>query len=356
VAAAIPLTLIAGFLGSGKTTLLNRLLASPAVGTAAVIVNEFGEIGVDHHLVRNASGAVIRLEDGCICCSLQGGLVDALTNLLVERSAGTVPPFGRVFVETTGIAAPGSIIDMVVSAPALAARFRIDRVVTTVEVRNGLATLEEFTEAEDQAAAADCLVLTKLDLVDAGAQGAVAQLTARLAVINPSATVIEGHDAAVASLACIDDDRAPRGAELQARRALQHAADHHAGRPAGNGHDDHDHHDIHTASLIEEMPVSLDQLHAFLDAVAREAGRKLLRVKGLVNIAERPGRPAVIHAARGLAHAIEWLDDWPSDDRRSRIVLISRGIPQEQFADMWTLVKRFMRGPAPSVRSRLAAE
>ena len=193
----IPVTLITGFLGSGKTTLLNRLLASSSVGIAAVVVNEFGEVSIDHALVRGSRGGIVTLENGCICCSVRGELADALTNLLVERAAKTVPAFDRVLIETTGIASPAGIIDLIVTSPVLAARFHLDRVVTTIDAVDGLSTLREFDEAEEQAAVADLLVLTKLDVLPEAGQ-AVLLLKSHLAALNPCAAMTTANEAAAA--------------------------------------------------------------------------------------------------------------------------------------------------------------
>lgn len=338
----IPLTLITGFLGSGKTTLLNRLIAAPGVGAPAVIVNEFGEVGVDNDLIRGASGGILTIEDGCVCCSVRGDLVEAMTGLLVERAAGTVPAFDRVFVETTGIADPAGIIDMVVSSPALAGRFAIANVVATVDALNGLAAFEEFDEAVRQVAVADCLVVTKCDL----AGGEPAGLRDRLGALNPTAVVVRGDDASAATTALIPGagPAAPtvRAAELLARVAAAGDLGHDHRHDAAADHA----HDIGTYCVRDDEPVPLDTLQLFLDTVGRDAGADLLRVKGIVNVAERPGRPAVIHAARAYAHAIEWLPAWPGDDRQSRIVFIARGGRPERFADTWSLVKRFAAGPA----------
>jgi G3E family GTPase len=253
-----------------------------------------------------------------------------------------VPAFDRVLIESSGIASPAGIIDLIVMSLLLAARFHLDRVVATVDAIDGLATLREFDEAEEQVAVADRLVLTKLDLV-APAEPELAELKALLQALNPFAAVTSAGDA-VAGLFSAHQAGPPgraRAADVLAQVKVADACAHrhaaHESRLASlqGGHD------IETTAFLEEEAVSLDFLQLFLDAVARDAGRGLLRVKGLVNVAERPGQPAVINGARSVPHAIEWLPAWPSADRRSRLVLITRGVARERLVDTWHTVRRF---------------
>ena len=343
----IPVTLITGFLGSGKTTLVNRLLASPSVGIAAVVINEFGEISIDHALVRGSRGGIVTLENGCICCSVRGELADALTNLLVERAAKTVPAFDRVLIETTGIASPAGIIDLIVTSPVLAARFHLDRVVTTIDAVDGLSTLQEFDEAEEQAAVADLLVVTKLDLLPEAGQP-VLRLKSRLSALNPFAAITLAHDAAAALFPPVrlNSLQTSRATQILARlEAANSCSSHHHHRHGSGECSDDGAHDIHTTAFLEERPISFDFLRLFLETIARDAGRGLLRVKGLINVAERPGKPAVINGARGVPHSIEWLAEWPDADKRSRLVVITRGIVPERLTDAWRVVERFAGRP-----------
>ena len=336
---AIPVTLITGFLGSGKTTLLNRLLASPQLGAAAVVVNEIGEVSIDHDLVRDCRGNVVTLANGCICCSVRGELADTLMGLLVERSARTVPIFDRVLIETTGIASPARIIDLIATSPILAERFQIDRVVTTVDALEAEATLREFDEATEQVAVADVLVLTKLDLAHQGDE-ARDRLTSFLQALNRSASVVASGEAALA-LFPADTKEAGPAIDLLARLKTVDGRPRHADAPTATPHAGQHDHGIHITAIVEDTPIAYESLRLFLDAIAREHHRRLLRVKGLVDVAERPGRPAVINSARGMPHAIEWLPGWPSSDRRSRLVLITRGVEPPAIRDSWRLVQRF---------------
>ena len=185
---ALPTTLITGFLGSGKTTLLNGLLAHPGMADTAVIINEFGEIGLDHLLVESAFEDAVLLKSGCICCTVRGDLVDTMSALVERRDRGEIPPFSRVAIETTGLADPAPILHTIMAEPRLQPLYRLDRVVTTVDAANALSQLEAHYEAAKQAALADRLVLTKTDLVSPAARDAV---LARLKALNPSAPVVD---------------------------------------------------------------------------------------------------------------------------------------------------------------------
>src|SRR5437764_5854630 len=186
-ASRIPVTVLTGFLGSGKTTVLNHVLKQPGMAATAVIVNEFGEIGLDHLLVESATEDVVLLSSGCLCCTVRGDIVNTLTDLFVSRVKGRVPYFTRVVIETTGLADPAPVLHALISDPIVAARYMIDGVVTTVDAVNGAGTLDRHPEAVKQAAVADRLLLTKTDLAEPVRRRAI---EARLAALNPSATVV----------------------------------------------------------------------------------------------------------------------------------------------------------------------
>ena len=305
----IPVTVLTGFLGSGKTTLLGKLLRSPAFARTAVIINEFGEVGLDHDLIETSDESFVTLQTGCLCCSIRGDLVLTLADVLRRRDAGTVTPFDRVVIETSGLADPAPILHAVMSDDALAERLTLAGVVTTVDAVNGEDTLARQPESIKQVAVADRLVLTKTDLVDATPAG----LTDRLAALNPSAPVLP------ASFGEIDP-----GQLFDAR----------IWDPAGRltpEHDRHAHHDdrIICFALIREQPIPAVALTLFLEVLAEHCGADLLRLKGIVAIAESPERPAVIHGVQHMFHAPGFLERWPSDDRRSRLVFIARDLPRE---------------------------
>jgi G3E family GTPase len=328
--APLPATLITGFLGSGKTTLLNGLLAHPAMADTAVIVNEFGEIGLDHLLIETAFEDAVLLKSGCICCTVRGDLADTLVSLAQRRRSGEIPPFARVAIETTGLADPAPIMHTLMAEPALVPLYRLDRVVTTVDAVNAPAQLEAHFEAAKQAAVADQLVLTKTDLVTDAVRDAV---VARLKALNPAApiaVVVQGRiDPQVLFPPGSDAGREGR---LAAAAALGHGHDHDDEPDAA--HLAH-HHGISTVSLVREEPVAWPRLRDWLVAVAGLKGPDLLRVKGIVNVAGRAG-PVVIHGVQHVFHPPVELRRWPDDDRRTRIVFITRNLAAGDLARSFT--------------------
>ena len=323
-ASPLPTTLITGFLGSGKTTLLNGLLAHPAMADTAVIVNEFGEVGLDHLLIETAFEDAVLLKSGCICCTVRGDLVDTLASLAARRAGGEIPAFARVAIETTGLADPAPIMHLLMAEPALTPLYRLDRVVVTVDAANALAQLDAHYEAAKQAALADRLVLTKTDLVEASVREAVLR---RLAALNreaPVAQVVKGRVEPAALFAPVDP--ASRDDRIAAAAALGHAHHHAEGA-------DHlaAHHGISTVSLVRDAPVPWPALKAWLEAVAALRGPDLLRVKGILNVAGRAG-PVVIHGVQHVFHPPVELARWPDDDRRSRITFITRNIRARDLA------------------------
>jgi G3E family GTPase len=329
--APIPLTLLTGFLGAGKTTLLNRLLRDPELSDTAVIINEFGDIALDHLLVEKIDGDMMVLSSGCLCCNLRGDLVTALEKLLRNLDNGRAS-FKRVIVETTGLADPAPLLQTAMSHPYLVMRFRLDGVVTLVDAVNGEATLDHHPEAVKQAAVADRLVLTKTDLLD-GAQGRAARdaLVTRLHALNPAAPILDaamGQATASALLGCGLYDPARRipdvGRWLQDEAIAAAHAHHH--------HHDHDHdvnrHDdrIQAFTLATEHAIPAAMLDLFLELLRSTHGPNLLRMKAIVNIEETPDRPMVLHGVQHVLHPASQLEAWPDDDRRTRMVFIVRDI------------------------------
>jgi G3E family GTPase len=316
----IPVCVLTGFLGSGKTTLLGRLLKSPKFARTAVIINEFGEIGLDHDLIETSDESFVTLQTGCLCCTIRGDLVLTLADILRRRDEGTVTPFDRVVIETSGLADPAPILHAVMSDDALAERLVLAGVVTTVDAVHGAQTLERQPESVKQVAVADRLVLTKTDLL----AETPAALAERLAALNPSAPVLP------ASFGDIDPAR------------LFDARIWDPSRLGGLADEPHQHHDAHDRNrhdariacfaLIREEPIPAVALTLFLEVLAEHCGADLLRLKGIVAIAESPERPAVIHGVQHVFHAPAFLERWPSDDRRSRLVFIARDLPRE-FAE-----------------------
>ena len=319
----IPVTVITGFLGSGKTTLLGRLLRDPAMGRTAVIVNEFGEIGLDHELIETSDESFVQLSNGCLCCNVRSDLVLTLGDLARRRAAGTVPPFERVVVETTGLADPAPILHALMTDRDLCGVYALDDVVTTVDAVTGLATLDRHAQAVRQAALADTLIVTKTDVSAASTEA----IRARVARMNPGArllTVVRGEIGA----AQLFGSATPR----EARRiddAISAASDHAR----------HDHEDgIASFTVVRDEPVHAVTLALFVSALAENCGSDLLRMKGIVNVAEHPESPAVIHGVQHVYHAPEWLERWPTDDRRTRMVFIGRGIPESWVRNLLELL------------------
>ncbi|MCZ6603654.1 MAG: GTP-binding protein [Alphaproteobacteria bacterium] len=339
--ARIPVSLITGFLGSGKTTLLNRLLSQPDLHDVAVIINEFGEIGLDHQLVESADDTVIELKNGCLCCTIRGDLVDTLRDLYHRRTAGDVPKFRKAVIETTGLADPAPVIQVVLADPMVNHVFELDGVVTTVDALLGDATLDEHDEAVRQVAVADRIVVTKVDLCDDVPR--LEALKGRLARLNPAAPILDAVKGDVAADLIFGAGLYDPGTKIPDVQAwLNEAAyerDHdHA---HGHAHDVNRHDDRIRAYAIEhDAPITLRGLEMFLEGIAGVTEGKLLRIKGIVHVAERPDEPAVVQGAQNVFHGIEWLSAWPDDNRSSRIVFITRDLAKAEIEETWALVER----------------
>lgn len=304
--ACLPLTVITGFLGSGKTTIVREFLRRPGFQNTAVIINEFGAIGIDHDLIESSREDLIALSTGCLCCAMQGDLANTVRRLMAVVASGQVPGFDRILLETSGMADPTPILQTAIVDPYLSETVEIANVVVAVDALNGPVVIHHYDEARRQVALGDRVLITKSDL-DAGA-GAAAIRAVR--AYRPGVAIGQSVNGNIDPELLFE----PVGGRTAWLAALS--------EPHGHPHV----HDaaVSTVSLRVEAPLHAVTLTLFLQALAENCGPDLLRVKGIVAIRESPGTPAVVHGVQHVFHPIDWLDQWPSEDRSSRLVLIGR--------------------------------
>jgi G3E family GTPase len=352
---AIPLTVITGFLGAGKTTLINRLLKDPALVDTVVIVNEFGAIGLDHLLMETVDDGMVLMQSGCLCCTIRGDLVNTLEGLLRKRDNNRMAPFRRVLIETTGLADPAPILQTVMSHPYLGLRYGLEGVVTLVDAVNGMATLDTQPEALKQAAVADRLVITKADL--AGADRDALEL--RLRALNPAAAILDASTAAAADLLdCGLYDPATKSPDVArwlrdeaVLEALGRNAHRHtdgsvhadgdgtdaAASARGQDHNDINRHDasIRAHAFTTDQAIAAESFALFQDLLRSAHGPKLLRLKAIVKIAESPENPVIIHGVQHVFHPPVILERWPDEDRRTRMVFITKDLEPGFVEGLW---------------------
>ena len=335
-ASLIPVNIITGFLGSGKTTLLQRMLASPQLADSAVLINEFGEVGLDHHLLQTLDEQTVLLQSGCVCCTIRGDFKTAVRDLFSRRERGEVPPFRRLLIETTGLADPSPIIYTILAEPVIQNHFRLGNVVTTVDAVNGLRQFDQYPETVKQVAVADRLVVTKTDLADPEQTSA---LVAALRRINPAAPLvksaedaIEPNDLLVSDVYQADEkmNEVRRWLAEESTRGAPVGADHGHGHAASRNGVSRHAQDIESFCLTFEGSLDWSAFGIWLTMLLNTHGENVLRVKGLLNVQDL-ATPVVIHGVQHLIHPLVHLDSWPDDDRRSRVVFIVRGLSRERI-------------------------
>jgi G3E family GTPase len=351
----IPVTLVTGFLGSGKTTFINAALRSTELAKTVVVVNEFGEVGLDHKLFASSSDSVVVLENGCLCCTVRSDLVGTLNSLYHARERGDISPFDNVVIETSGLAEPGPVLQAFLSEPTLDGLYCVASVLALVDAVNWAGTSKAHDESVRQVALADQIRITKLDMVAGDRQNGSSRIRLELRRINPSAVIddVNWSAAAIAKLLSsrgfdTTDPRTDPRPWLNVQAYLNAPHDH----DAHDSHHQHHEHSSHAQSphlegrgiesfvLTRESPLTREEAQFLLDGIAQNLGTGLLRVKGLVNIAEEPGRPAVIQGAQHLLQTVTWLDRWPDDDHRSQIIFITQGIPRDSLRDIVDVLDR----------------
>ena len=316
----LPVNVITGFLGSGKTTLLKRLLESPDMADTAVLINEFGEIGLDHHLLEQIDENIVMLQSGCLCCTIRDDLATSMRDLWERRAAGEFA-FRRLVVETTGLADPAPIIYTLMADPVIRFHFRLGNIITTIDAVNGLKQMNRQSESLKQAAVADRIVLTKTDLSDAD----LPALRARLRDLNPAAPVFLATERLTATKLLTNDLYDPKSKSKEVGHWIDAeafaAADHDHHRHDANRHDDH----IHAFCLTFDQPIDWTAFGIWLTMLLQAHGEDVLRVKGLLNVKGMP-TPVAIHGVQHVVHPPVHLKRWPDADRRSRIVFIVRDL------------------------------
>ncbi len=339
--ATIPVAVLTGFLGAGKTSLLNTLLKDPLLANACVIINEFGDVGIDHLLVEKSDENIVELSSGCLCCTIRGDLIDTLHDLLGRRDDGSIKAFDRVVIETTGLADPAPVLHVLMADTQLLARFRLEGVITVVDGVNGMATLDAHPEAVKQVAVADRIVLTKLDLLS-GKEGEdmLFAIIARLRKLAPSARMLTTHrgEATAERLFTMGlFDASKRSPDVQAWLSLEavekaerasHSHQHH-------GHSSHHHdvsrHDEHIRSFAftDGQPISPQALELFLELLTSYHGPNLLRMKGIIKLSDNPDSPVVIHGVQHVLHPPVRLQSWPDGKATTRLVFIVKDIEKK---------------------------
>ncbi len=332
----IPAAILTGYLGAGKTSLLNSMINDPLLADACFIINEFGDVSIDHLLVETSDEAVVEMSSGCLCCTIRGDLIDTIEDLLARRDRGEIKAFDRIVVETTGLADPAPLIHVFMQAPQLVSRIQLQGVITVVDAVNGEATFDAHAEAVKQVAVADRIVITKLDLLE-GKEGEdkMFSIIARLRKLAPSARMLSTHrgEATAARLFNMGlYDPLTKSIDVNAWLAAEAVArsEHH------HHHDVSRHGDsIRAFTLTDARAISPQGLDLFIALLTSYHGPKLLRVKGLILVDDDPSRPVVIHGVQHVFHPPVRLAGWPDGQRESRLVVIVDGIEKHAIEELF---------------------
>jgi G3E family GTPase len=338
----LPVSVLTGFLGSGKTSLLNTLLKDPMLANACVIINEFGEIGIDHLLVETSDENLVELASGCLCCTIRGDLIDTLNNLLDRRDAETIKAFDRIVIETTGLADPAPVLHALMREPRLLQRLRLEGVITVVDGVNGMATLDAHPEAVKQVAVCDRVVLTKLDLLSGkDGEDMLFAIIARARKLAPAARLLTTHRGEATAQRLLNTglfDPAKKSVDVQnwlsletvqaTERTHHHTHDH--------GHDVSRHDaQIRSFAFTQSEPISAQAMELFFELLTSYHGPNLLRMKGIIKLSDDPMRPVVVHQVQHVFHPPVRLDHWPDGNHDSRLVFIVKDIEKRMIEDLF---------------------
>jgi G3E family GTPase len=337
----IPVSLLTGFLGSGKTSLLNSLLKDPFLSNACVVINEFGEVGLDHLLVEKSDETIIELSSGCLCCTIRGDLINTLNGLIDKRNAGTLKAFDRIVIETTGLADPAPVLHALMRDELLLQRVKLEGVITVVDGFNGMATLDAHAEAVKQVAVADRIVLTKLDLLE-GKEGEdmLFAIIARVRKLNPSARLLTTHRGEATAERLFNTgiyDATKKSLDVQNWLSIEavergekaaHSHQHHHHHHGHDHHHDVSRHDEHIRSFAfrDTRPISPQGLELFLELLTSYHGPNLLRMKGIIYVADDPTKPLAVHGVQHVLHPPVRLSQWPDGNRETKMVFIVKDI------------------------------
>jgi G3E family GTPase len=341
----IPVSVLTGFLGSGKTTLLNTMLRDPFLANACVVINEFGEVGIDHLLVESSNENVVELSSGCLCCTIRGDLIDTLNDVINRRAAGTLKAFDRIVIETTGLADPAPVLHALMRDDLLLHRVKLEGVITVVDGFNGMATLDAHPEAVKQVAMADRIVMTKFDLLE-GKEGEdmLFAIISRMRKLNPSARLLTTHRGEAKAEHLFNTglyDATKKSLDVQnwlsiesverAEKARHHHHDGHHHHHDASRHDDH----IRSFAFRDDRPISPQGLELFLELLTSYHGPNLLRFKGIVHVSDDPARPLAVHGVQHVLHPPVRLAAWPDAKRETRLVFIVKDIEKSTIEGLF---------------------